>query len=136
MKKLGTPKAVRNFFASSSGESRTFDQNFAQLNLFLVTVPFLKPTTEDGGNRRGEIGEFKEEFIACCVLFQSGLAMTAVLKELNHNNKDRKKEALKKAGVSEHCLFLLPFLPSLVPMVADLNFGCVFAGYSSDDFRQ
>ncbi|CAE7833423.1 BETAC-AD [Symbiodinium sp. CCMP2592] len=44
MKKLGTPKAVRNFF--------------------------------DGGNRRGEIGEFKEE--------------------LNHNNKDRKKEALKK----------------------------------------
>ena len=46
MKKLGTPKAVRNFF--------------------------------DGGNRRGEIGEFKEE--------------------LNHNSKDRKKEALKKAG--------------------------------------
>lgn len=44
MKKLGTPKAVRNFF--------------------------------DGGNRRGEIGEFKEE--------------------LNHNSKDRKKEALKK----------------------------------------
>lgn len=44
MKKLGTPKAVRNFF--------------------------------DGGNRRGEIGEFKEE--------------------LNNNSKDRKKEALKK----------------------------------------
>ncbi|CAE7602169.1 Ap2b1 [Symbiodinium natans] len=44
MKKLGTPKAVRNFF--------------------------------DGGNRRGEIGEYKEE--------------------LNHSNKDRKKEALKK----------------------------------------
>ncbi|CAJ1351396.1 unnamed protein product, partial [Effrenium voratum] len=44
MKKLGTPKAVRNFF--------------------------------DGGNRRGEIGEFKEE--------------------LNSSSKDRKKEALKK----------------------------------------
>ena len=54
MKKLGTLKAVRNFFAGPPKRGNVEPA---------LDLDFREP--EDGGNRRGEIGEFKEEQCGC-----------------------------------------------------------------------
>ena len=58
MKKLGTPKAVRNFFAIVSGRSQG-PHNTECRPCFESKYVFC--SIKDGGNRRGEIGEFKED---------------------------------------------------------------------------
>ena len=64
----------------------------------LVSISIFEraKTAEDGGNRRGEIGEFKEEKSLGWEV-RSPQFFFLISQELNHNSKDRKKEALKKA---------------------------------------